>query len=193
MKNNINHIMGTLYIIVGTCAILFFGMGIGLFMGQNLCDIGKLVQAPYFDDYTEIIKSKTIKPVIELDIEIPLDLEAELSGMTIPEQIQDINKFPTQERLEEIYDEIYYIAVEEEYLDWDYLLDLADCESDFRQYVLGDNNHSRGIYQIHDIHHPEVSDSCSFSIDCSTRWVIQRLKDGYDYEWACSAIIGDTF
>ena len=157
--------MGTLYIIVGTCAILFFGMGIGLFMGQNLCDIGKLVQAPYFDDYTEIIKSKTIEPVTELDIEIPLDLEVEVSGMTIPEQIRQI-------------------AQEQDFIDEDLLVNIAYCESSFRKDIRGDNGHSRGLFQINDIAYPEITDAQAFSISWSTNWAIDRIKAGQEYkEW----------
>jgi len=77
-KETLKEIIGALAIMAGTCVLIGIGaFGVLLLTAQSSKEIGKEVSTPYFDDYTEIIKSKTIKPVIELDIEIPLDLEAE--------------------------------------------------------------------------------------------------------------------
>jgi|TARA_R100001530_G_scaffold2201_3_gene3679 hypothetical protein len=144
-------------------------------------------------DTTQVSKPQN-SPV---PIETALTEELPLIPDLVPEKpemgLLDPNEYPTVERIEEIQDEIYDVAGEMGFADIYFLYDLATCESSFRQFVRGDQGHSRGIYQIHDIDHSEVSDDCSFSIDCSTRWTIQRILDGYDYEWACTGIIEDSW
>lgn len=73
----------------------------------------------------------------------------------------------------------------------DYLVNLACCEGLMNpetENKLGNTpawSIDRGLYGINNHWHKEVSDECAKDIKCSTEWTIQRLKDGYYYEWMC--------
>lgn len=71
----------------------------------------------------------------------------------------------------------------------DYLIRLAWCESRFDPNAVGDNGHSRGLFQIHNLYHPEVSDMCAFDIECATKWTMWRINSGYQHEWTCDRYI----
>jgi len=68
----------------------------------------------------------------------------------------------------------------------DYLIEIAKCESSLNQYAIGDNGHSRGLYQIHDKWHPEVSNECAFDVSCATRYAVYLIKSGRQHEWTCN-------
>lgn len=70
-----------------------------------------------------------------------------------------------------------------------YLLRLANCESKFNQYALGDNGKSRGLWQIHKGYHPEVSDAMAYDIEASTLWTMNKINNGYQHLWTCDRII----
>ena len=73
IKEKITYITGTLMIVVGTCVILFFGLVIGLFMGQNMCEVGRLVQTDsYFTEMTDVAESKL---PVETELTEEIDLE----------------------------------------------------------------------------------------------------------------------
>jgi hypothetical protein len=71
---------------------------------------------------------------------------------------------------------------------------IATYESRFRANAIGDRHltcpitgqkqRSRGIFQISDCFHPEVSDEVAFSIPDSTEWALKRIKQGYGDEWS---------
>ena len=72
LKDKIKNATGIVLISFITCVVLFVGFILGLFMGQNFCDVGKLIsEDSHFTEMTEIAESKL--PVItELTEEIPL-------------------------------------------------------------------------------------------------------------------------
>jgi len=73
-----------------------------------------------------------------------------------------------------------------------YLLRLAECESRFDPFAVNNNGRhgvDRGVFQINDKYHPEVSNECAFSVECATRWTMERINAGYQNEWACNSII----
>lgn len=41
----------------------------------------------------------------------------------------------------------------------------------------------RGILQISNYYHPEVSDECAFDPACAMDWSAKRIAAGYGYEW----------
>ena len=93
-----------------------------------------------------------------------------------------------------VADQITIIAKEESFDDADYLLDLAWCESrhkpDVLQYTLNSPvSADRGLFQINDYWHREVTTKCALNIDCATRWTINQLKKGKHHEWMCHNII----
>ena len=61
---------------------------------------------------------------------------------------------------------------------------VAYKESQYHLDTLGDSGHSRGLYQISDIYHPEISDECAFSLQCSTRFFMKQVLAGKLSEWS---------
>ena len=184
LKDKIKNATGIVLISFITCVVLFVGFILGLFMGQNFCDVGKLIsEDSHFTEMTEIAESKL--PVItELTEEIPLEVEAPLNP----------NEYPTQERLEEIYDEIYDIAMDNNFNDVQLLYELADCESDFRQWAINDiGEYSVGIYQYYLKYHPDIDKECATNIRCATEYAIKLIRENRIDEWACYAIITDAW
>ena len=85
--------------------------------------------------------------------------------------------------------EIRLIAEQNDFQWTDYLLRLANCESKFKQYAIGDAGKSRGIFQIHSGYHPEVSSQCAFNVKCATEWTMWRINSGHQKEWTCDRYI----
>jgi hypothetical protein len=76
----------------------------------------------------------------------------------------------------------------------DYLVRLADCESNLRPDIKVLNKDERkttdrGLFQINNYWHYEVPDSCTQDIRCSTEWTIERINAGYQHEWMCNKIV----
>jgi len=82
---------------------------------------------------------------------------------------------------------------------------IVEHESRFRVDALGDGHltcrrtgkpmRSRGLWQINDCFHPEVSDEVAFSAPGSTEWALARIKSGRAGEWStyerCSALLSE--
>jgi hypothetical protein len=71
---------------------------------------------------------------------------------------------------------------------------IVEHESRFQPDALGDVHltcpatgepmRSRGLWQINDCFHPEVSDDVAFSGEDSTEWALARIKQGHAEEWS---------
>jgi hypothetical protein len=61
---------------------------------------------------------------------------------------------------------------------------IVSHESRHHPEATGDGGDSRGLWQINRTWHPEVSDACAYDVKCSTRWSLERLRDGYADEWS---------
>ncbi len=48
----------------------------------------------------------------------------------------------------------------------------------------GDHGNSRGIFQISDIYHPEVSNAVAYSVVSSTAWALHWIVAGHVAEWS---------
>lgn len=57
-------------------------------------------------------------------------------------------------------------------------------ESSIHPNATGDGGDSRGLWQINRVYHPEVSDRCAYDVQCSTRWSLERIRDGNINEWS---------
>lgn len=70
------------------------------------------------------------------------------------------------------------------------LIKLAFLESTFRPEVRKINqsiNHysvDRGLFQINSLYHPDVSDECAFSVECSARWTNNMIEAGEGHQWS---------
>lgn len=68
---------------------------------------------------------------------------------------------------------------------------LARCESSWNPNAVHQNRSSTdyGLFQINNLHHPEVTQACSLNPLCATREFIRILKEkGWD-EWSCNKLI----
>jgi hypothetical protein len=63
------------------------------------------------------------------------------------------------------------------------------CESQFVYNARGDDGQSRGIAQISDIWHAEVSDELADDPYFSILWMAERWKQGYAREWTCYRLL----
>jgi len=73
-----------------------------------------------------------------------------------------------------------------------YLLKLAYCESRFDEYATNMNGgHSldRGVFQWNKKYHPEISDECAFSVECSTKKTMEAINAGKQSMWMCDKLI----
>lgn len=72
-------------------------------------------------------------------------------------------------------------------IDTDRASKLITCESSWNPKAVHNNVHSQdyGLFQINNVHHPEVSKSCSLEPLCATREFIRILKDKGWSEWVC--------
>lgn len=77
----------------------------------------------------------------------------------------------------------------------DYLIRLAKCESQFDPKATNTQNNfpktskDRGIFQISDYWHSEVTDEQAYDVEWATHWTMDRISQGYQHEWACDRII----
>lgn len=96
---------------------------------------------------------------------------------------------------EDVEATIRRIAREENFKWTDYLVRLAKCESSLNPNTTNTKNNKpayskdRGLFQINDYWHKEVTDECAYDIDCSTRWTIKQINNGKQKEWVCDRII----
>ena len=95
-----------------------------------------------------------------------------------------------------VVEQIRIIAREEKFKWTDYLIRLARCENDtfdpLRDNTVGNypaDSKDRGIFQINDYWHAEVSDECAYDVRCSTLFTINAINNGNQAWWVCDSII----
>lgn len=94
-----------------------------------------------------------------------------------------------------VEEEIRQIAKEANFEWVEYLVKLAKCESSLNPNAINTQNNSpsgskdRGLWQINDYWHPEVSDEVAFDVRLSTEWTMWRINSGYQAEWVCDRYI----
>ena len=85
---------------------------------------------------------------------------------------------------------------EEHNFEWpDYLVRLSECEASLQvdalniegNYPVGSRD--RGLYQINDYWHSEVSDEVAFDIRLSTEWTMWMINSGNQKQWSCDSLI----
>ena len=87
--------------------------------------------------------------------------------------------------------QIREIALQEHFLEpgADWLVRLAMAESSLNPLAIqknGDWSVDRGLWQWNSYFHPEISDQCSFDVQCSTKAVVQAIKEGNLRWWSAS-------
>lgn len=61
---------------------------------------------------------------------------------------------------------------------------ITSHESSFDPTRKGDDDQSRGLWQISSIYHPEVSNACAFEASCSTQWSLAWIAKGHVNQWS---------
>ena len=62
---------------------------------------------------------------------------------------------------------------------------VINCESSFNPNAVGDNGHSRGLVQIYDDYHPEVTHEQAFNEDFAIEFLAKKLAKGQGHLWTC--------
>lgn len=62
---------------------------------------------------------------------------------------------------------------------------VINCESGWNVTALGDHGHSRGLVQIHDLYHPDVSDEEAYDPIFAIDFLIEKLQLGKGNLWSC--------
>lgn len=94
-------------------------------------------------------------------------------------------------KTETVEEEIRRLASEANFKWIDWLVRLARCENTNLIPTLRGHmdDRDRGIFQINSYWHSEVSDECAFDVECSTKWTMWRVNNGYQHEWMCNELI----
>lgn len=69
------------------------------------------------------------------------------------------------------------------------VLAVIQCESQWHVFALGDHGHSRGLVQIHNLYHPEVSDEEAYDPKFAIHFLIGALKKGQGNQWTCYRLL----
>lgn len=67
----------------------------------------------------------------------------------------------------------------------DMLYETIQCESGFVPSIWGDNHHSRGLVQVSDIYHPEVTDDEAFNPFYAVNYLAEGIARGQGHQWTC--------
>lgn len=62
---------------------------------------------------------------------------------------------------------------------------VVSCESAYGEYQIGDHGHSRGLVQISDIYHPEVTPQEAFNPMYALNFLATYLSEGKGKQWTC--------
>lgn len=65
------------------------------------------------------------------------------------------------------------------------LTNVINCESSFVTNARGDGGHSRGLAQIHNIYHPEVTDEMADNPEFAIDFIAKNIASGKGYQWTC--------
>lgn len=114
-----------------------------------------------------------------------------IKPITTAEAKEEVREYlpVAEDKIELTVQDIILIEAHKANFEWtDYLMRLANCESRFNQYAInGNGGHSndRGVFQINDYYHPEVSSECAFDTACATRWTMEQINAGRQSMWVC--------
>jgi len=89
-----------------------------------------------------------------------------------------------------VANEIINIAIKENFKFIPYLIELSYCESRLGEAVTNFNTDNvkskdRGIFQINDYWHKDISDIQAYDNTFSTKWTINMINKGYQSRWMC--------
>lgn len=139
-----------------------------------------ILEVPKHKVQTGLIKSASASVVAKND--------------TVARTAYDIKGVKLNENQKQIAAKIIDIAKREDFQYIPYLLELSYCESRLGEIQLNDKGNTppsrdRGLFQINDYWHKDISDAQAFDLEFSTTWTIKMINKGYQARWACDKII----
>lgn len=132
---------------------------------------------------------------IKIDGQVVEAETAETATQVIVEEKGDKVQIELPQDSGTIEDQIRQIAKENDFEWEDYLVRLAKCESNFNPNAVNiqgntpKGSRDRGIMQINDYWHKEVSDEQAFNLEWSVNWAIENINAGRQDMWSCNRII----
>lgn len=67
----------------------------------------------------------------------------------------------------------------------DILKTVINCESGYKTNAIGDNGHSRGLVQIYDDYHPNISHEQAFDPVFAINFLADNINAGKGHLWTC--------
>lgn len=67
----------------------------------------------------------------------------------------------------------------------DTLRKVIKCESSNNPNAMGDGGHSRGLVQIYDTYHPNITNDMAFDPEFSVDFLAKNISQGKGYLWTC--------
>lgn len=77
------------------------------------------------------------------------------------------------------------VASQNGFLDVEMLKTIIECESGFKPRALGDFGHSRGLVQIYDDYHTEITNDMAYNPEFAISFLIKNLQAGKGKMWTC--------
>lgn len=65
------------------------------------------------------------------------------------------------------------------------LTEVIRCESRFDRYAIGDGGHSRGLVQIYDDFHPDITHEQAFNEEFAVEFLVKNVAEGRGHLWTC--------
>ena len=86
---------------------------------------------------------------------------------------------------EKMIDEIILINAFKYNLEPNLLHQVIKCESSYNPKAVGDGGHSRGLVQIYDDFHPDVTHEMAFDPEFSVEFLAKAISQGKGNMWTC--------
>lgn len=103
-------------------------------------------------------------------------------NITLPEPQKSILKgVYSKEQVISLIEEI----AQEKAVSADVMKTVIKCESQYNPNAVGDNGHSRGLVQIYDDYHPNISHEQAFDPVFAINFLADNLKAGRGHLWTC--------
>ena len=167
----------------------FFMAILGLYTLKNTNDINELK--------LKELKEQAIDLKAEFLQNRILEIEAKEEYIELRNEniTPEVKTEPIKLNSEDIEQQIRDIAKETGFKWPDYLVKLAKCESSLRPNAINNKNNNpswskdRGLFQINDYWHSNVTDECAFDVECATKYTMDKINAGYQKLWTCNNIV----
>ncbi len=133
-------------------------------------------------------QAQEIEPPPETVINDPCDMKDVYCG----EEKSIDGNFPDTANNNLVAKQIYKIATDAGFKWPDYLVRLAYCESHLNpkaRNVNKDGTVDRGLFQINNYWHPDITEKQADDVEFATRWTMNMVDKGLQIRWSCDKIV----